>query len=147
MDPKGSRFAENAEVVSRGLRRVRVLLLVLLALFPLAAAAPLPEVPAPYPVVAAGYSFAPSVLVIPLGATVEWTSAQLQHTVTTADSLTEALDGWPNDASNSDGNADTWSAGLRVGETFRHTFENVGSFAYFCEPHHEHGMVGLVVVV
>lgn len=124
---------------------MRPVLLAAIALLgaPLAAAA----LPAPIPVVAAAYAFTPAALVVPLGATVEWQSAQLLHSVTTADSLDEALEGRANDGANADDDPDTFSAPLRVGQPFAHRFERAGTFAYFCEPHFEHGMVALVVVV
>lgn len=98
------------------------------------------------PVAAAGFSYVSPLLVVPVGSTVTWMGALLPHTVTTDASPQDALAGTPNDATNSDGNPDTWNAALPQGGSFSHTFANAGTFTYHCELHSTFGMVGVVVV-
>ena len=99
------------------------------------------------PVTAAGFSFITPVVVVPVGSTVTWTSQLLPHTVTTDDGGANSLTGVANDPSNSDGNPDTWNAGLPQGGSFSHTFATGGVFSYHCELHHTLGMIGVVVVL
>ena len=99
------------------------------------------------PVAAAGFSFASPVLVVPAGATVEWRGVALPHTVTTAATPEDALDGRPNDRLNADGDVDSFHRGLPQGGVVRHTFAEPGTYAYYCELHYALGMVGEVVVV
>lgn len=110
-----------------------ILIVALIALVPLASAA----LPAPAPVVAAGFNFLSPVLVVPAGTTVQWTSAALPHTVTSAADLSAAIGG------DADGayrlNIPTGSASL--------TFGAPGEYAYFCEFHVAFGMVGVIEVV
>lgn len=113
-----------------------------LLLAPLAAAA----LPGTVPVLAAGNSFTPPVLVIPAGTTVEWQGVALPHTVTTAADLLAARDGRENDGANSDADPDTFNHGLLMGGTVSHTFNEAGTFAYFCDLHYRLGMVGTIVV-
>ena len=40
-----------------------------------------------------------------------------------------------------------WASGERdEGATFNHTFDEAGNFPYFCTPHCDDGMTGLVIV-
>lgn len=123
------------------LRTLAILALALLAA-PLSAAVALPTVP----VMAAGFSFTPSVLVVPVGTTIEWYGVALPHTVTTANTIEDALDGRANDPTNSDEDADTFRASLPVGADVQHRFDSPGSFEYFCEFHTLFGMVGTIEV-
>jgi plastocyanin len=73
------------------------------------------------------YGFAPASIVIDVGATVTWTNEDpVDHTVT------------------SDGGGVLDSPSLGRGETFRHTFDRPGEYAYYCKPHPN--MRGLVTV-
>lgn len=74
-------------------------------------------------------TFEPTDLSVPVGTTVTWTNeGVLAHTVT-AD----------------DGSFD--SGELRSGDTFRHTFEEAGSFPYYCAYHGGPGGEGMAGVV
>lgn len=119
-----------------------ILVLTILLLVPLTASA----LPAPVPVVAAGFNFVSPALVIPAGTTVEWTSGALPHTVTTAADLNEAVAGRGNDELNKDGNPDTFHAHFETLQSFAHTFDTPGTYAYHCEIHFRFGMVGTIVV-
>ncbi len=72
-------------------------------------------------------AFTPDTLTVASGATVVWANADetLSHTSTSDDDL--------------------WSSGnLAVGDEFSHTFDEAGTFAYFCEIHPT--MRGTIVV-
>ncbi|HWH08792.1 MAG TPA: plastocyanin/azurin family copper-binding protein [Candidatus Thermoplasmatota archaeon] len=99
------------------------------------------------PVLAAGFSFAPPLLVVPAGTTVEWQGAALPHTVTTAATLDDARAGRANDRANADGDPDTFHRALPQGGVVRHAFAAPGTYAYYCELHRGLGMVGEVVVL
>lgn len=73
-------------------------------------------------------AFGPATLTVAVGTTVTWTNkGQRNHTVSTAD-------------------ASFGTAGaLSSGATFTHTFDNAGTFAYFCAIHS--GMTATVTVV
>jgi plastocyanin len=75
-------------------------------------------------------TFSPAELTIEAGTTVRWRStSSMLHTVTP-----EGHTAWS-------------SASLGgVGETFTFTFDEPGSYAYFCEPHLAAGMTGTVIV-
>ena len=77
-----------------------------------------------------GTSFIPSQVTIQRGQTVRWVNRDGQfHTVTP------------------DGHGEWSSASLnQSGQTFEHTFDDAGSFDYFCQPHRTAGMTGRVVV-
>lgn len=76
-------------------------------------------------------SFQPAEITIPAGTTVEWIdTGLLPHTVTAVD-----------------GSFD--SGTLQNGDTFRHTFEEPGSYPYYCQFHGTpdgSGMAGVVIV-
>ncbi len=64
-----------------------------------------------------GYAFTPKTLAVKKGTTVTWTSEDIaKHTVT-------GKNGGPA------------SALLAQGESYSYTFDTVGTFEYFCEPH------------
>lgn len=77
-----------------------------------------------------GTSFSPDDVTITPGTTVRWTNEDGQtHTVTP------------------DGNNEWSEVTLdEVGETFTHTFEDVGTFDYYCTPHRDQGMTGVIRV-
>ena len=74
---------------------------------------------------------------ITVGDTVRWTNNGITvHTTTNANILEDGIfegDLWDSDA-------------LNVGETFSHTFNDVGEFPYFCTVHDGGGMEGRVIV-
>jgi glucose/arabinose dehydrogenase/plastocyanin len=105
-----------------------------------------PVEPPSFAIQAAGFSFAPAVAVVPLGTEVRWEGRLLGHTVDTADSLEQARAAQGNDATNSDGNPDTFSHPLPQGGALAHTFTAPGTYYYFCQPHAGLGMVGVVIV-
>lgn len=107
---------------------------------------PLP-VPAGVTIAAAGFSFLPPVVAVPAGTMVTWDGILIGHTVETADSLQEALDGAGNDPGNSDADPDTFASDLPQGGSVTHTFTAPGTYYYFCAPHAGAGMVGVVQVV
>jgi plastocyanin len=75
----------------------------------------------------ADLAFDPDTLTVAVGTTVTWVSADpnLPHTSTSEDEL--------------------WSSGtLNEGDEFPFTFEETGTFAYFCEVHPD--MTGTIVV-
>ncbi|MGH7822076.1 MAG: plastocyanin/azurin family copper-binding protein [Candidatus Binatia bacterium] len=96
-------------------------------------------------VLAAGAQFVPAVVAVPAGTTVEWQGVLLAHTVTTAEGP-QLLSGVANDPTNTDGDPDTFRHDLPMGATVQHTFQNPGTFHYFCEPHVGMGMIGTVIV-
>lgn len=78
----------------------------------------------------AGLAFDPPDVTIAVGDTVTWESeANIFHTIT-PDGHSE----WTRQEMNS------------AGDTFTHTFDNAGTFDYFCEPHQAQGMVGSITV-
>jgi plastocyanin len=110
-------------------------------------AGPTPSPPSPAATVAAiGAQFVPAVITVPAGTTVQWQGLLLAHTVETANSPQDAIGGVANDPNDTDGDPDTFSADLPMSGTVMHTFETPGVFHYFCQPHHELGMIGTVIV-
>ncbi len=117
--------------------------------------APIPSLDTPdatVPVAAAGVSFIAPVTVVPTGTTVEWTRGALPHSVTTSeDPCIPHLDSstcQPNDVDNSDANPDTFNHDIGAPlSSVSHTFENAGTFPYYCSYHYQLGMVGMVVVL
>ncbi len=100
--------------------------------------------------------FTPPHVAVTLGNPVTWAHVAELHTITTADSLDDALDGRGNDFFDTDcqangepgedGTGDTCHAFLAAG-TFTHTFANPGAYWYFCAFHFRDGMVGAVEVL
>jgi len=79
---------------------------------------------------ASGTSFSETDVTIAPGTTVRWVSQDdMGHTVTP------------------DGHTEWTSASLNNnGDTFEHTFDDVGEFPYFCTPHQAQGMTGVITV-
>lgn len=77
-----------------------------------------------------GYEYSPAAIVVDAGTTVvwEWTGDGGGHDVT---------------AENGDFQSDLLTD---EGETFEHTFDDTGTFEYYCVPHETMGMKGAVVV-
>lgn len=125
---------------------MRTILTIAAAAVALAALAPASGAGTSVPIVAAGFSYASPIVVVPLGTAVTWTSEALPHTVTTTDA-SPVGDGNANDPTNTDGNPDTFSAPLPQGGSVTHTFATGGVFNYHCELHHKLGMIGTVIVL
>ena len=72
--------------------------------------------------------FEPASLTVPVGTTVTWADVSGTHTTTSYDGL--------------------WDSGrrLEVGETFSYTFNQPGTYRYYCMPHESVGMIATVVV-
>lgn len=75
-------------------------------------------------------SFSPGQVTITPGSTIRWVNqGNIVHTVTP------------------DGHSEWTTATLtNAGETFTHTFNEEGVYAYYCEPHRGVGMVGTIRV-
>ncbi|HEY3359328.1 MAG TPA: plastocyanin/azurin family copper-binding protein [Polyangia bacterium] len=87
--------------------------------------------------------FDPAQVTIKVGQTVEWINTTDQvHTVTDDPRRAHA----PADATLPQGAQPFNSGSLKRGQTFRHTFTVPGTYRYFCLPHEEQHMVGVVVV-
>ncbi|MDR9419090.1 plastocyanin/azurin family copper-binding protein [Gracilimonas sp.] len=81
-----------------------------------------------------GQSFSPQNIEVEVGTTVTWVNeSTLIHTVTSG--------------SNGDHDGIFDSGNIAENEEFSYTFEEVGTFDYFCRPHVNNGMVGTVTVV
>jgi plastocyanin len=108
-------------------RRAAICLVFLLAVSPLAGAATIQV-----QVAGGALSFAPDSVTIHTGDTVQWNWFGPGHSVT----------------SGTDGKADgLFNAGIHSdGFTFSFTFQNPGTYNYFCGPHYSMGMVGVVQV-
>src|SRR5213593_2348926 len=79
-----------------------------------------------------GFFFTPSSVTIHPGDTVQWTWSSSGHSTTSGTPCT------PNGL---------WDSGIQnQGHTFSRTFNTVGSFPYFCTPHCDFGMTGMVTV-
>ena len=131
--------------------RVPLTILAILAALGGASALDAPDPEPAVPVVGAWWAWVTPVAVVPQGTAVLWV-ADTKHTVTTADSLEDALAGMANDRHNADDDPDTFDVELFGGplsETFRHAqaFQAAGEKPYFCRYHVGVGMVGVVSVV
>jgi plastocyanin len=100
------------------------------------------------------HSFQPEGVEVSVGETVVWgNSGSRGHTVTAfGDQLPEGAAYFASGGFESEAAArDAWRSGgdgnVAPGETFSHTFEVPGSYAYVCIPHEPQGMVGTVTVV
>lgn len=87
--------------------------------------------------------FEPADLTIAKGTTVTWkNSGQLPHTAT--DDPGKAID--KAHAALPSG-AQPWDSGnVNVGQSWSHTFDVPGKYAYFCIPHEAAGMIGTITV-
>ncbi len=87
--------------------------------------------------------FAPANLTIRAGQTVTWRNAGAMVHTSTCDPATAQR---PEHAVLPDGAA-PWDSGLiRKGESWSHTFDVAGEYAYFCTPHEAGGMIGSLTV-
>lgn len=81
-----------------------------------------------------GHSFSPAEIEVTVGTTVTWVNESNEaHTVTSGS------------GGNHDGIFD--SGAVDPGDQFTFTFEETGTYDYFCIPHLEAGMTGTVTVV
>jgi len=97
--------------------------------------------------------FVPSVYEVAPGTTVVWKNTSSRpHTVTAyEDGIPEetpyfASGGYDSEAAARDGWREEGGGGLAGGETYAHTFETTGEYAYLCVPHESGGMVGRIDV-
>lgn len=88
-----------------------------------------PAQAASHSVSAVDFQFSPATLTINVGDSVTWTNnaSQTPHTAT--------ADGGSFDSGN-----------LNPGQSYTHTFNSAGTFAYHCQYHQSQGMVGTIVV-
>ena len=98
-------------------------------------------------------AFRPENITVEVGETVVWRNTSKQgHTVTAyGDQRPDGADYFASGEFASRSAAeDAWMDGaggrLGQGDTFEHTFETPGEHGYFCIPHEEVGMVGVVTV-
>ncbi|MDQ4095370.1 MAG: plastocyanin/azurin family copper-binding protein [Actinomycetota bacterium] len=97
----------------------------------------------------AGHVFDPDSLTVSSGTEVTWTNDDDEpHTVTAYDG--EVPEGeyfssgdLPDEAAARDSVAEGI---VDPGETYSFTFDEPGTYSYFCIPHEDHGMVGEIVV-
>ena len=98
-------------------------------------------------------AFRPENITVEVGETVVWRNTSKQgHTVTAyGDQLPDGAEYFASgDADSQSAAEEAWmdDAGGRLGqgETFEHRFETPGEYGYFCIPHEEVGMVGVITV-
>jgi plastocyanin len=98
-------------------------------------------------------AFRPETVTVEVGETVVWRNTSKQgHTVTAyGDQRPDGADYFASGEFASQSAAEeAWMDGaggrLGQGDTFEHTFETPGEHGYFCIPHEEVGMVGVVTV-
>jgi len=96
-----------------------------------------------------GLNFEPEETTVSVGDTVVWeTTGSVPHSVTAyEDELPEGASYFASGGFDSESAArDAYPDGsVKEGETYSHTFETTGEFAYFCIPH-ESSMLGTVIV-
>ena len=90
--------------------------------------------------------FEPAELTTTVGSTVTWTNDSSEsHTVTAYATAEEFFAS--GGATSEDEARDAVADGLLDGgETFEFTFDEPGTYQYFCVPHEEQGMVGTIIV-
>jgi plastocyanin len=95
-------------------------------------------------------AFEPESITVSVGETVTWTNDSADaHTVTAEEqSLPGSTDYFASGgATSEDAAADDIAAGLLTeGETFSVTFDEPGTYRYYCIPHRSEGMTGTVIV-
>jgi plastocyanin len=96
-----------------------------------------------------GSQFNPQEITVQAGETVTW-----RNTSSVAHTVTAYSDSVPQDLYFSSGRASSEEQArdqiadelLQPAETFRFTFEETGTYEYFCIPHESSGMTGTVIV-
>lgn len=81
-------------------------------------------------------TFAPSRIDIPVGEEVVWTQSGTNPHTVTSDNRFDSHPQCPG----------TLTACMKPGDTFRYTFREAGTFAFYCKIHRGSGMTGTVVV-
>lgn len=101
-------------------------------------------------------AFVPATIEVSVGDDVVWkNTGSRNHTVTAyEDTLPEGADYFASGGFTGEQEARrAWAehldggGNIRPGETYTHTFDVPGQYAYFCIPHEPAGMVGTVVVI
>ena len=105
-----------------------------------------------YDVGMADSAYEPAEVTVAVGDTVVWKNTSGRaHTVTAYDSgVPEGAEYFASGGFEDEGAArDAWkrgAGGIVSGETYEHTFETPGEYAYVCIPHERQAMTGTVVV-
>jgi amicyanin len=112
---------KNQSNASTAINRILIVSLILIVLLPMGSAISCKtETPPPAEttdVTIAGFSFQPAEITVPVGSTVTWTNQDsVIHTVTARDGTFD-------------------SGNLSHNETFSHTFQESGTFEYYCTIH------------
>jgi plastocyanin len=81
-------------------------------------------------IILSGTSFTPSSRTVSVGTTVRWSNSDGASHTATPDGHSE----WAE-----------WST-TSAGQTFEHTFNTAGTYAYYCVPHQALGMTGTITV-
>ena len=92
-----------------------------------------------------GTNFAPSMLTVEAGTSVQWLWVASGHTVTSGTVVGGQGVADNNFCSPNDMNCATNPTG-NAGDTYMHTFVEAGTYPYFCRPHAGNGMVGTINV-
>ncbi len=99
------------------------------------------------PVQTAGATFLPQITIVPTGVPVEWNGGALLHTVTTSDQLCTPGDNEACQPNADEEDENTFSEALPSGGTVTHAFTEAGVYPYYCIPHQQLGMTGMVIAV
>lgn len=99
------------------------------------------------PVQTLGSQFLPQITLATVGATVTWEGDLLEHTVTTSDQLCTPATPQACTPNEDQEDPNTLNANLPSFGTVEHAFTEPGIYPYYCIPHHQMGMNGIVVVV
>jgi plastocyanin len=95
-------------------------------------------------------TFSPARITVQAGDTVTWTNESgMAHTVTAySDSLPDGADYFSSGhaSSEQDARANIADELLQPDQVFKVTFDEPGTYRYFCIPHEDSGMTGTVVV-
>jgi plastocyanin len=98
----------------------------------------------------ASQSFSPESVTISVGESVTWSNSSTeQHTVTAEeDSLPGGATYFSSGGASTEeaANDELGDALIAPGGTFTHTFDEPGTYRYYCIPHRDAGMTGTVVV-
>jgi plastocyanin len=100
--------------------------------------------------ITAAQAFDPPTITIGIGGTVTWDNASSeQHTVTAVEDALPPGAGYfasGGAESEDEANAEVSAGFLGPGDSYTHTFDAPGTYRYYCIPHEESGMTGMVVV-